>query len=341
MGTGILTTLIGRHTHNHPWLRVPDAVLLILGSLLLVVLTAGYLVRCLRDPKAFTSTISSSAVEPAWGSVSMGFMAVGAAWLTCAPELGWQPVVAAQVDGWLWVIGTAIGWAATLAFTRHLMLGRAGRPVPAWGLAVVGPMVSATVGASLAATLPGPGLRFLMIAFCAACFATALVLGGLIFALAYHEHFMSERIGLAALASTWIPLGVVGQSMAAAGTIADAAKPFLNAEAASYAITISNAYGYAMLVAAVPVVAFALRWTIFGFIHHMPFNPGWWAMTFPLGTLSLGAQILGTNSGHQAIILLGIAVSVALAGTWLLCTTSSLYAITHQHSTRMSLVTAS
>lgn len=334
MGSGILTTLIGRHIDNQTWLRGPDEFLLAASSVLLVVLVVGYLVRCLRDARAFTATMSSTAVEPAWGSVSMGFMAVGASWLTSGPQLGWPKVLCLHVDLWCWLIGTAIGWAATLAFTRHLMLGRAGRPLPAWGLAVVGPMVSATVGAGLVDAMPSQGWKFLLITVCAACFMTALVLGGLIFALAYHEHFMNQRIGMAALSSTWIPLGVVGQSIAAAGSIAVAAAPMLTADGSRYALTISNTYGYAMLVAAVPVVGFAIRWTVFGVIHHMPFNPGWWAMTFPLGTLSLGSQILGANSGHHWIELLGIGVSIALAGTWLLCSVSSLYAIAHNKAAR-------
>lgn len=341
MGSGILTSLIGRHIHNHHWLRGPDEFLLLLSSFLLAGLTISYLMRCLRDHRAFTVTFSSSAIEPAWGSVSMAFLSVGAAWLTSGTELGWPAAFSSGVDLWLWIIGTVIGWAATLAFTRHLMLGRAGRPVPVWGLAVVGPMVSATCGASLASTLPTPGLQFLMITLSSACFVTALVLGALIFALAYHEHFVGERIGLGALVSSWIPLGIVGQSMAAAGTIATASAPFLTNSATRYAITISNVYGYAMLILAVPVITIAVMLTVYGFKHRMPFSPGWWAMTFPLGTLSLGSQILGVNTGHQIIEVFGIAVSVVLAGTWLLCASSSLYAIAHHLRARSHGLTAS
>ncbi len=298
MGTGILSTLLGLQSDSIPRLLSPAAALLVLGWTALVVLTVAYVGRIARDRAALTSTIRDPAVAPLWGTVSMGILAVGAATLTVVPRLrpAWQHA-AVLVDGSLWLVGTLVGLAATFGFAALIITRGLSEPKPAWGLAVVPPMVSSTTAEALVPHLTSEPLRIALVMTALACFFVALGFAALIFVLAYRHHARVEPLPLAASTSAWIPLGVVGQSMAAAQAMAGQADGFLTA-GGRYAIhALADAYGFAMLAVAVPVVAFALRTTVAGFAGRMPFSPGWWALTFPIGTLVLGTRFLGASTG--------------------------------------------
>jgi len=130
---------------------------------------------------------------------------------------------------------------------------------------------------------------------------------------------------IAASASAWIPLGMVGQSTAAVQVMATQGGALLVAPAAAHQL--ANDYGYLMLLVSVPVVAYAVRMTVRGFRARMPFSPGWWALTFPIGTLALGSLLLGEATGDAVISAVGVAAVVTLTGTWTLCAVATLRAV--------------
>lgn len=328
MGTGILSTLLGLHADDVPSLRVAASALLVLGWALLAGLSGAFLVRCLRDRTAFTSTLTDSAVLPLWGTVSMGLLAIGSATLTVvplvAPDLAHTAIL---VDATLWVSGTAIGVATALGFVAVLVRREVGHPTPVWGLPIVPPMVSATTGAALVPHLTSILGRCTLLVVAVGCFFLAFLLGTLVFAMAYHHHWRVAPLPIGASTAAWIPLGIVGQSTAAAQTIAAQTDAFLLPAAVPAVHTLANAFGYAMLLASVPVISYALRVTVRGFRARMPFTPGWWALTFPLGTLALGAHLLGQSADQSLIEGIGRAAVIALVGTWSLCSIGTLAAL--------------
>ena len=201
-----------------------------------------------------------------------------------------------------------------------------GTPSTVWGLAVVPPMVSATVGAGLVPHL-APALQIPLLLILAACFGLSLILGGIIFALAYHHHWRVARLPIPASTSAWIPLGVVGQSTAAAQAMAVAAAGLVPAPVAGVLQTVANDYGVLMLALGVPLAAWAVAMTVRGFRARMPFVPGWWSLTFPIGTLALGSHLLGVGTGIAAYLVAGLACWATLCGTWLLCAVASARAV--------------
>jgi tellurite resistance protein TehA-like permease len=117
---------------------------------------------------------------------------------------------------------------------------------------------------------------------------------------------------------------VVGQSTAAAQAIAAQSVRFLAPEFAPSGHAIANAYGYVMLSVAVPLVALAISVTVHGLRNGMPFSPGWWALTFPIGTLSLGAFNLAKGSHLGGYATASTIAWIVLLGTWTLCAVASL-----------------
>lgn len=320
MGTGILASLLAT---TGDAAGVAPRALLALGWALALTLAAGWVRHCLRHPGAAGASVLDPTQVPAWGTVSMGVLSLGAATLAVLP--GVDPALAGAavgLDAAAWLAGTALGLATTLRFAALLLATptrRAlGPPTPAWGLPVVPPMVSATVGAGLAPHLP-PGTRPAMLLVAVGCFLLALALGVAVFALSYLHHALVEPLPMTLAVATWIPLGIVGQSTAAAVAIATLA-PGLRAAA--------TAYGVVMLVVAVPVVAHAARSTARGLRARIPFTPGWWALTFPVGTLALGSHLLGRATGWELVSTLAQACLLALVCTWTFCVVATARALT-------------
>lgn len=333
MGTGIASTLTQLHAGQTTFGADLARIFFVTSWVLLVILTVGFAVRCSRNPAAWRLSLQGVGAS-AWGMVSMGVLSVGSATATVIPI--WAPNFATMswwVDGALWVIGTSIGLLTTFGFSIALIRYRHAEPRPAWGLAVVPPMVSATCGAPFISKLESPISAVTLLAFVIFCFVCSLVLGTVIFAAAYHYHAYVDRIPVALSASSWIPLGVVGQSTAAAQAISGQMNRFAQPEAMNGIHTVANIYGIVMLCVAIPVVVFAVTTTIFGAMNRMPFSPGWWALTFPVGTLSLGSLNLGHSLGSSGFSAVGTGAWILLLGTWTVCAFGSLRHISRKSST--------
>ncbi len=328
MGTGILATLLQAHAGGARPLHDAALVVLVLGWVVLVGLTAAFAVRCATRPGTLRASVTDLAALPSWGTVSMGLLAVGAATLAVLPATGpgslVDPVV---VDAVLWTAGTLLGLVTALGFAALLVRGHPGPPSPAWGLPVVPPMVSATTGASLVPHVAATGPRLLLVLLAWTCFAVALVLGSLVFAVVYHHHWRVSPLDPAVAPSAWIPLGIVGQSTAAAVSLSAASAGLLTPEAAALAHRVAVGYGLVTLTVGAPLATWALVVTVRAFAARIAFTPGWWALTFPVGTLSLGAHQLGRATGSVALEVVGAGFLVVLCGTWTLCATLSLRAL--------------
>lgn len=334
MGTALLATLLRTHPVLAGAATGAAPALLILAWLVLLGLVATMIIRAVGDPATLRATWHGAAAAQ-WGMVSMGVLAVGAATVAVVPVV-WPGLtgVAWAVDHLTWVVGTAIGAATALGFTGWLLSGDRGTPATTWGLAVVPPMVSATTGAAIAGRHADPGAHLIMVAASTACFAIGLLLGALVFAVAYHHHLRIAPLGPATATSAWIPLGVVGQSTAAAQVIAEQAGAVLVPSAAAALDRLAVGFGTVMLVLAIPVAGWAIHHTLRGVRARMPFTPGWWAMTFPIGTVSLGAYHLARRAELPALEVVGVACCVVLIGTWAWCTTATVGALSRSRRRR-------
>ena len=328
MGTGILATLTESMRAELPGGHQVAPILLVIGWLLLIGLSVAFGTRVLLNRNAFRATVRDMAVLPTWGMVAMGLLAVGSATSTVVPahrpdaaHLAWS------TDAVLWSVGTALGVVTALGFGFRLIGRDVGAPTTVWGLAIVPPMVSATTGAGLATRVDAPGARVWLLMVVVGCFFLGLVLGVEVFAVAYRHHWRTAAPALTAATSVWIPLGIVGQSTAAAQVIAAQGRTLGTPAAADAVQQVADVYGFVMLGVGVPLIGWAVRHTVRGFVGRMPFSPGWWSLTFPIGTLALGAHLLGAGSGLTFFTVAGTICCLVLIGTWTLCTVASVAAV--------------
>jgi len=320
MGTAILATLTQVHAGSSTLGRALAAGWLVVAWSLLLLLTALFAIRVGRDRRALTTTLHEPQHVAMWGTVAMGLLAVGSATITVVPAVVPSRTGAAGwVDAALWTLGTGLGLVTAFGFAALLVHREAGTPTAVWGLPIVPPMVSATTGSALVPLIGSPAGRVWMSIATVACFFAALSLGAVVFGVVYHSHWRHQPVPLTASASTWIPLGIVGQSTAAAQAMAAQARGDLTPALREAVGQAANAYGWVMLAVGVPLIGYAVAVTLRGFAGRMPFGPGWWALTFPVGTLSLGAHLLGVGTGSSFVGALGTAAWLALVGTWTLC----------------------
>lgn len=120
---------------------------------------------------------------------------------------------------------------------------------------------------------------------------------------------------------------MVGQSAAAAQAMALQAEHVLVQGFGQSVHQIAHTYGWIMVVVGIPMVAWACAVTLRGFRKRMPFSPGWWALTFPIGTLALGATLLGAGTQIQPLVWLGAVGTLCLVGTVTLCLVASARAV--------------
>lgn len=316
MGTGILGTPLHLTAGLVPTalagaVRALALVDLLIAWALLVGLTLGYAVRVVRDASVLRGEIHS----PFWGPVAMGFMSVGSA--TSAVVPAWWPGLSTAswaVDTAFWVLGTVLGFAAE---GLHLYRCRCGtEPLPSFVscLAVLAPMVSSTVGAGVAPHVPhAVGGAVLIISFIS--WVVSLILGWRIFLAAYPRTLRLEPLPLGLSASAIIPLGIVAQSVAGIVAIATQAAAYVSAPTARALLVLAHGWGWINVVLGLPMILWGLVVLARGLRRRMPYLPGWFAATFPIGTLASGGVMLGRSKGVAAVSWLGAAACVLLLGT--------------------------
>lgn len=270
MGTSILATLC--HIHGVP---VAPWVLLAVAVCVLVVIVAGWL-------RHRTPGWDSAAMGP-WGMFSMGVLALGSAAAEVTGAQSWQVLS--------WWIGAPLGWVVCLNQLRRFE----GSPTFQWGLALVAPMVAATSAGQLG--YHWAGVASFLLAIC-----TALPVFGYCYVSLLRGR-MNIPDGLAGTA--WIPLGVVGQSTAAAHVLFD--------ERASLI------YGVTILAIGVLPFIYASQRFLRGVAAWADYTPGWWGSTFPVGTLCLGTHLLSELDGWGWMNAISQVLLAVLAVHWVLC----------------------
>lgn len=276
MGTSIFAILA--HTHKVP---VIPQLLLVIAVGILGFMVGGWLRH--KNPP-----FRSQLMAP-WGMLSMGIMALGSAATALSGNPSWQLAS--------WWIGAPLAIYVSLRQLR----GFEGEPTFQWGLALVAPMVAATSGAQLSADYGTFYHVCGQIFFCMALITVLPVLVRCYVALFRGTMSIPDSIA----GTAWIPLGVVGQSTAAAQLL--------------FNRTFAVIYGTVVLIVGIFLAAIALRRFARAVIRWAGYSPGWWGSTFPAGTLSLGTYLLGDTLGAQWLYTVSAGLLCLLAVHWCAC----------------------
>ena len=300
MGTSILATLSNMHG-----VPIVSPLLLVLGVGILCTLVAGW--WHYREPGFSSQSMSQ------WGMTSMGILALGSAATGISGAVHWQLAS--------WWIGAPLSWVVCIKQLQKF----SGAPTFQWGLALVSPMVAATSAAQLASYVEAHSTfaAGLFHAAGTASFILALVTALPIFARCYvaaaRRHLsIPPTMG----GTAWIPLGIVGQSTAAAQLL--------------FSEQVGAAYGATMIILGIGPMMYAARHFSRTVSRWAAYTPGWWGSTFPVGTLSLGTHFLSQTTG--AVWLNGVSqmLLVVLALHWMVCAVRFIVWLIHERSTQQT-----
>lgn len=303
MGTGIVATSAISVAGQLQTVRVLATAIWLLAVVLLVVISVAFAAHWLRHPVHARHYAADPVMVQFYGAIPMALLTVGAGTITVGSSILGSGA-AVGVDAVLWSVGTLTGLGTAIG-VPYLMMTRHHRrtdlvALPAWLMPVVPPMVSATTGALLVDHVPVGQWRLGFLALCYMLFGLSLFLGIFTLTLIYGRLVRGGVPTGSAAPTIWITLGVIGQSVAAANSLAAHAGNALAEGTDQHAIGMSLVYfgicyglaatglGAGMFVLATAVTVHKVR-------RSMPFALTWWSFTFPIGTCVTGLAALGTT----------------------------------------------
>lgn len=299
MGTGIVAVALVQLPFTVPGTRLVALGFWLLAALLLVAVSVATVAHHVRHPAVARGHLDDPVLAHFYGAPAMALTTVGAGAVLVGSDLVGDRF-ALGLDVVLWTGGTLLGLATAVvvpvvAITRHEVADDAA--TGGWLMPVVPAMVSATTGALLVPHLPAGEARETLLLACYAMFGVTLVAGLLVAASLWGRLVRHGTGPAAAVPTTWIVLGFLGQSVTATHHLGALAPEVLPAP-------YGGAFEALGLVYGVPVWGFAMLWlaiavaiTVRTARRHLPFSLTWWSFTFPVGTLVTGTSGLADVTG--------------------------------------------
>jgi C4-dicarboxylate transporter/malic acid transport protein len=327
MGTGIVATAGATLPVHVPGLHVFATAVWVIASTALVALSVAFVVHWVRHRRNARAAVEDPVMVQFYGAPPMALLTFGAGTMLLGEDLiGTGAATAVFVV--LWSAGTVLGLITGVAVPYSMITrpadGRV-RPLPAWLMPVVPPMVSASTGALLLPHVAEGQWRLTMLGACYAMFGLSLLIGIMTMTLIYGQLFSGGSLPVQAAPTVWITLGLIGQSITAANLLgADAALVFVgpnsavgpdNAVATGLEVfgvvygLIMGGLGFLMFCLAMALTAHSAR-------RGLSFSLTWWSFTFPIGTCVTGATALAAATGSTALVGLAALLYVLLLAAW-------------------------
>ncbi|GAA5938016.1 TDT family transporter [Sporobolomyces koalae] len=336
MGTGISSILL----HNSPYTFTGLTEIATAIFLINVVLFTLFLLTTIARYCLYPTVLSTMLFHPVQslflGCLPMGFATIvnmtvfvaaepwGGRWITFAWALWWIDVALS--------VTVAIG-VPFFVFTRHQHSPSLNTVSPAWLLPIVAPNVASASGGIVATVLPAAQARLtIMISYLLwGSVPIALMIMTLVYLrMAIHKVPLATEIF-----SVLLPVGACGQGSFALLQLAYSSLDHTRSNSkwldngavipADSAIGVASSVWAGSVVIAFVVWAVGIFWisiALFSIIDtaidsKIPFNMGWWGLTFPLGTHAVAASTFGKQLNSEAFKIVGTIESLVVVLLWL------------------------
>lgn len=320
MGTGIVANAAATLPVHIPGLRGFAVAVWVLSAALLGVLGIAVGGLWLRHPRFARDHSAGQQMVHFYGAAPMALLTVAAGAVLVGRDLIGEHR-AVDLAWVLWTVGTVAGLFTAVSIPFLMFTQYSVEPDAAFGgwlMPVVPPVVAATTGALLVPYAPAGTARATMLYGCYAMFGLSVVAAFLIIAMIWSRLTHYGISGTARMATLWIVLGPVGQSITAAGLLGTVAAGAVDPE-------IARAFNHFALLYGVPMWGFGVLWiglatalTVHALRRGMSFALTWWSLTFPVGTFVTGTTQLAVHSGLPAFRIAAVIAYACLLCTWLL-----------------------
>ncbi|MEJ5945945.1 hypothetical protein WDZ17_11655 [Pseudokineococcus basanitobsidens] len=318
MGTGVVAVAAHSLPLKGPLVEGLALAAWLVAATLLLVLTAAFAAHWARHRPTALAYARHPVMGGFYGAPAMALLTTGAG----AHLIGERLIGASAgltVFVVLWVLGTALGVAtavwvpfrtATRAGDTAASGEQVGGPLPAWMMPVVPPMVSASTGALLVPEVPEGQGRLALLLGCAALFGLSLLVGLMTATLVHGRLLTGGPLPVQAAPTTWITLGVVGQSATAALLLGPATASVAGAgsDAARVVHVLGEVFAAGMVGFGGLLLALAAALTLHAARRGLRFSLTWWSFTFPVGTCVTGTSGLAAATGSTAVAALAVAL---------------------------------
>ena len=316
MGTGILAICAFVSPLPSPALLAIGRVLFLADVALFACFVALFALRLVRRPATLRESLNDVARAQTWGAPPMACFTIAVGFLRVGPTVV-DAALCVTIAQALWIVGAVMSVAIALLvpflmFTKHDVSIET--TYGSWLLPVVPPIVASVPAALLAETWP-LALRSSILAAAYALLGIGIILAAILIVIFYSRLLYTKVPQPALVPTMWLVLGPLGQSVAgfialgiaSAGVWPSLAGGLLSA-ALAYGVLVWG-FGTYWLAMAVAVTVRAVR-------LKMPFSLGWWAFTFPVGTMTSGTYGLYALTHAPVFLAFGAAYLMLLAAMW-------------------------
>ena len=327
MGTGILAITLTLAPVELPLLAQLGRILFALDVALFAAFIALWAIGLVMRPSSALESLADPVRAQTWGAPPMACFTVAVDFLRIADSV-MSPALCISIAQVLFIAGVVLSlWSAFLVpflmFTRHELNQE--RAFGSWLLPVVPPIVASVPAALLSPTWPEPLLAS-MLGMAYALLGLGIALAAIIIVV-FYTRLLFHKVPEGALVPTmWIVVGPLGQSVAgiiALGIAAQDIWPHVG-----HGLFVAGvAFGLLVWGFGVYWLAMALAVTIRAAFEKLPFTLGWWAFTFPVGTLTSGSYGLYAATHAAVFGVVGLALLALLGTMWSLVAMHSLRAI--------------
>ncbi|MCY0877385.1 MAG: C4-dicarboxylate ABC transporter [Firmicutes bacterium] len=318
MGTGIVALDAYLVPGAPGWLKGFGTLLWLINMLLFATFMSGLGWRFAKDWQGIKRILGHSVESLFFGAVPMALTTVVNGFFDIGPHLLGPRAIA--IGGGLWLFNALLALASVivipyLMFTRHEH--GLGQMTAVWLMPIVpGEVAAASAGLwlpHLTSLAQRQDLYLVATVFWALSVPLAfLVLGILFMRLAIHK-LPAKEFAI----STWITLGTLGTGIMGLMLLA-------HASPLAFPRMAGGLQGAATLAALI-LWGFGLWWLVMSglmTLHYtrkrsLPFNLGWWGLTFPLGVFVGGSDLLNRALGTPIFRWASLVLFALLALFWL------------------------
>ncbi|MDV2470243.1 TDT family transporter [Acinetobacter chinensis] len=323
MGTGVVALILPEFPFAHELLLRIATLLWQINTVLFSVFSILYLLRWLIYPHEARQIFSHSSMALFLGTIPMGLATVLNGFLKFGLPLYGD--VAVQIAQVLWytdvVLAVAIGIIVPFCMFNHQQ-HELQTMTAMWLLPIVACEVAATSGGLLVAHLPA-GQEAVGILFAGyvlwgmSVLPAFAVLTILMLRLALHK-LPGKELAI----SGWLALGPIGTGALALLVLgAQAPQVLAFIQMQQLGVFFQNAG----IVASFILLGFGIWWfaiavltTLKHAVNELPFNLGWWGLTFPLGVFTLAVLNLGHQLKLEFIVDTGLGFAAILMLLWVM-----------------------
>ena len=325
MGTGVVALILAHFSYASSLFYRLGMMLWIFNSVLFSVFSVLYLARWFFYPEEAKQILSHPTMSLFLGTIPMALATVLNGFLSYGVPLFGEFVVLIALKLWYVdvLLAILVGWIVPFC-----MFSRQQHTLPTmtamWLLPIVAAEVAASSGSLILNVAPDlPNAVTILwssyILWGMSVLPAFIVLAILILRLALHQIPQKELA-----ISSWLSIGPIGTGALAMLLLGQAAPQVLQQHNLHM---LGPFLQHSGLFIALLFIGGGIWWlgiAIFASLHHLregiPFNLGWWGLTFPLGVFILALQQLALQLQWMSLTVIVHGLMMLLLGLWVLVT---------------------